>query len=345
MHSSRHAAHAGADAPRPRLGDRVEAALEQRSDLAAELERGAAEEKERESRRSGALRRTAFWLVVSAVSLYLVAPAVIDVLGSWRQIVELPLAWLAVMAVLQAAALACMWWLQRIAIHVPAWRPVIASQLAGNSLAKIAPGGGAMGAALQYRMLVASGTPPGQAAAGLTAASLLTLAVVLALPVLALPAILRGGIEPDLLAATIIGLGVFVLLFAAGATCVASDRPLLWVGRTVQRVRNRLRRGSAPLERLPQRLIAERDRILTTVGARLAGRRSSPRSGAGHSTSPVWWRRWRRSTPCRVRGSCCSRSARRSCSRRYRSRPAASASSRPGWRRRWRSRASHRRRR
>ena len=196
-----------ADAPRPRLGDRVEAALEQRSDLAAELERGAAEEKERESRRSGALRRTAFWLVVSAVSLYLVAPAVFDVLGSWRQIVELPLGWLAVMAVLQAAALACMWWLQRIAIHAPSWRPVIASQLAGNSLAKIAPGGGAMGAALQYRMLVTSGTPPGQAAAGLTTAGLLTLAVVLALPVLALPAILRGGIEPDLLAATIIGLG------------------------------------------------------------------------------------------------------------------------------------------
>ena len=255
-----------AEAPRPRLGDRVEAALEQRADLAAELERGAAGEEERESRRSGALRRTAFWLVLSAVSLYLVAPAVFDVLGSWREIVELPLGWLAVMAVLQAAALACAWWLQRIAIHAPTWRPVIASQLAGNSLAKIAPGGGAMGAALQYRMLVAAGTPPGQVASGLTAAGLLTMAVVLALPVLALPAILRGGIEPDLLAATIIGLAVFVLLFVAGATCVASDRPLLWVGRTVQRVRNRLRRRSAPLERLPQRLIAERDRILTTVG-------------------------------------------------------------------------------
>jgi len=255
-----------AEAPRPRLGDRVEAALEQRADLAAELERGAAGEEERESRRSGALRRTAFWLVLSAVSLYLVAPAVFDVLGSWREIVELPLGWLAVMAVLQAAALACAWWLQRIAIHAPTWRPVIASQLAGNSLAKIAPGGGAMGAALQYRMLVAAGTPPGQVASGLTAAGLLTMAVVLALPVLALPAILRGGIEPDLLAATTIGLAVFVLLFVAGATCVASDRPLLWVGRTVQRVRNRLRRRSAPLERLPQRLIAERDRILTTVG-------------------------------------------------------------------------------
>ena len=257
-----------ADAPRPRLGDRVEAALEQRSDLAEELERGAAEQEPRETSRAGTLRRTAFWLAISAVSLYLVAPAVLDVLGSWRQVAEVSPGWLAVMAVLEAAAIACIWWLQRIAIHATAWRPVIASQLAGNSLAKIAPGGGAMGAALQYRMLVAAGTPPGQSAAGLTAATLLTLAVVLALPVLALPAIIRGGVEPDLLEAALIGLAVFVLLFAAGALCVASDRPVLWIGRTVQRVRNRLRRRSPPLERLPQRLISERDRILTTVGRR-----------------------------------------------------------------------------
>jgi putative heme transporter len=257
-----------ADAQRPRLGDRVEAALEQRADLAGELERGAVEQEQRATGRSGALRRMAFWLAVSAVSLYLVAPAVLDVLGSWRQIAELPPEWLAAMAVLEAAALACIWWLQRIAIHGTAWRAVIASQLAGNSLAKIAPGGGAMGAALQYRMLVAAGTPPGQTAAGLTAAGLLTMAVVLALPVLALPAILRGGVEPDLLDATLIGLAVFVALFAAGALCVASDRPLLWIGRTVQRARNRLRRRSRPLERLPQRLVAERDRILATVGRR-----------------------------------------------------------------------------
>ena len=256
-----------ADPTRPSLGDRVEAALEERSDVAAGLERGAAELEQREARRrAGTLRRTAFWLTVSAVSLYLVAPAVLDVLGSWRQIAEVAPGWLAAMALLQAAALGCIWWLQRIAIHTTAWRPVIASQLAGNSLAKIAPGGGAMGAALQYRMLVAAGTPPGRVAAGLTTASLLTLAIVLALPLLALPAILRGGVQPDLLDATLIGLGVFVALFGAGALCVVSDRPLRWIGRLVQRARNRLRRRRPPLERLPQRLISERDRILTTLG-------------------------------------------------------------------------------
>ena len=61
------------------------------------------------------------------------------------------------MAALQVASLACLWALQHVALRARRWRPVITSQLAGNALAKVAPGGGAMGSALQYRMLVQSG--------------------------------------------------------------------------------------------------------------------------------------------------------------------------------------------
>ena len=61
------------------------------------------------------------------------------------------------MVVAQAGALACLWALQRVALHVRGWHAVITSQLAGNALAKVAPGGGAIGAALQYRMLVEAG--------------------------------------------------------------------------------------------------------------------------------------------------------------------------------------------
>ena len=43
---------------------------------------------------------------------------------------------------------------------------------------------------------------------------------------------------------------------------------LRWVGRTIQRVRNRLRRRSEPLRLLPDRLIRERDRITGTLGPR-----------------------------------------------------------------------------
>jgi uncharacterized protein (TIRG00374 family) len=201
------------------------------------------------------------------VSLYLVAPSVLEVLKSWRRIREVGPEWLLVMAALQGATLACLWALQRLALHVRGWYAVASSQLAGNALSKIAPGGGAMGAALQYRMLVQAGLSRAPVVAGLTAASLLVFAVVLALPVLALPALARGAVDRDLLEATVVGLVVFVALFALGVLMVVFDGPLRWVGRAIQRIRNKLRRGTEPLTGLPRRLIRERDRIVGTLGA------------------------------------------------------------------------------
>ena len=49
---------------------------------------------------------------------------------------------------------------------------------------------------------------------------------------------------------------------------LARDGALLWVGRTIQRVRNRLRRSAEPLTGLPERLLAERNRILAILGRR-----------------------------------------------------------------------------
>ena len=245
------------------LGDRIEQALEHRSDVAGEIERG-----ERASPSRGRVVRTVIWLGITAVSLYLVAPALLDTLASWRDLRELAPWWVAAMAALQAAAVVSLWELQRIALHTRDWFAVATSQLAGNGISKAAPGGGAVGAALQYKMLVQSGLARPGAVAGLTAANLLTLGVVLALPVLALPAIVRGAVDRSLVEAAVAGLVVFGVLFAIGASMLALDRPLVWVGRTVQRVRNALRRRSEPAHGLPDRLVAERDRILLTVGPR-----------------------------------------------------------------------------
>jgi uncharacterized protein (TIRG00374 family) len=245
------------------IGDRVERAIEDHADAEREIERG-----EAEARPARSLARTAFWLAVTAVSLYLVAPSLIDVLGSWRDLSQLALAWFPAMAALQGAALACLWLLQRVALRRAAWPDVIESQLAGNALAKIAPGGGALGAALQYRMLVQAGLERGRAVAGLTAANLLTFAIVLALPLLVAPAIIRGGVPRSLVEGTVIGLVAFAVLLAAGVAVLALDGPLAWIGRVVQRVRNRLRRHAPPLTRLPQRLMRERDRLLGTLGPR-----------------------------------------------------------------------------
>lgn len=215
-----------------------------------------------------AVRRRIAWLAVTGVSLYLVAPSLIDVFGSADQLNRIAPLWLLAMAALQAATLVCVWSLQRTALHTRRWRPVIASQLAGGALTKVAPAGGAVGAALQYRMLVEAGYDRGRSVAGITAVNLLTFAVVLVLPVLAIPAIARGGVSRDLVEATIMGLAAFAVIAVFGALALARDTPLHWVGRALQRAHNRIRRRAAPVRDLPDRLLHERDRILTTLGPR-----------------------------------------------------------------------------
>ena len=124
----------------------------------------------------------------------------------------------------------CLWAVQRIALGGGRWPDLIESQLAGNALAKIAPAGGAVGAALQYRMLVEAGHERGRAVAGITAINLLTFAVVLALPVLAVPAFFRGSVDRELLEATLVGVAVFALLLGAGSHCSPSTARWSWSG-------------------------------------------------------------------------------------------------------------------
>src|SRR4051812_10705564 len=151
-------------ASRARVGDRVERAIEDRADVEQVIERGEAQPTPRRS-----LFRRGIWLAITAVSLYLVFPSLLDLFSSWKDLNEFGVGWLGAMAALQLATLACLWALQHVAIRAQAWRPVIASQLAGNALSKVAPGGGAVGAALQYRMLVQAGARPAAGVSGLTA--------------------------------------------------------------------------------------------------------------------------------------------------------------------------------
>src|SRR5215212_1014828 len=98
-------ASAPESAPPPRrLGDRLEQALEHHADVEGEIERGAAKEPARP-----ALVGTVVKLAICGVSLYLVAPSVLDLLASWRDLDQLAPSWLLAMALLQAAAVACMW--------------------------------------------------------------------------------------------------------------------------------------------------------------------------------------------------------------------------------------------
>ncbi len=110
--------------------------------------------------------------------------------------------WFIFALALQVAHFTCTIALQRIALRTKAWFSVTTSQLSGNAISLIVPGGAAFGAATQFRMLAASGSDPATAVGGLTAISILGIGGLLALPIFVLPAIIAGTpIENGLLRA------------------------------------------------------------------------------------------------------------------------------------------------
>jgi uncharacterized protein (TIRG00374 family) len=208
-------------------------------------------------------------LTITAVSLYLLAPALLEVFGAYDRLDDFnPIWWLAMVA-LQIGSYACMWAVQYIAMRTDHWGPVITSQLASNAFGRVVPGGVAAAGAMQYAMLARGGVPAGQAASGMTASSLLVFGVLLALPLLALPAVLFGApVNPGLGRAALIGGVLFVLLFAVGAAALLWDQTLLALGRAAQAVRNRIRRRHQPLTGLPERLLRERNEVREVLGRR-----------------------------------------------------------------------------
>jgi hypothetical protein len=119
--------------------------------------------------------------------------------------------------------------------------------LAGNALAKVAPGGGAMGSALQYRMLVAAGCRPPRGRRP-DRLQLLIFSVVLALPCSRSRRSCAAASSTTCSTRAVVALVVFAIVFGVGALLLTSDRALVWVGRAVQAVRNRLRRRAEPVQ-------------------------------------------------------------------------------------------------
>ncbi len=208
-------------------------------------------------------------VLVAGVTIYLVFPSIAAVFDSFPKLTSLDPIWFSFAVVLQVAHFACTISLQRIALRTKAWFSVTTSQLSGNAISLIVPGGAAFGAATQFRMLATAGNDPATAVAGLTAFSLLGIAGLLALPIFVLPAILAGTpIADGLLHAALLGLAAFVLFAGFGALVLTLDGPLRWAGGVVQAVRNRVKRKAAPMTGLSDRLVFERNRIRAVLGRR-----------------------------------------------------------------------------
>jgi len=213
------------------------------------------------------MRRRIIGLVITAVALYGVAPAVIDVLGGYKDLDRVSPAWWIAVIVTQVAGWVALWDVQRLALHTKNWFAIATSQLASGSLGRVVPGGAAATAALQYRMLWQAGLSRPAVATGLAAGSILLLGALASLPLLAVPALIAGRKIPNgLLNAGILALVIFVFLFALGALLLVSDRVVRWVGRTTTRLLKRVRPRRPAPKNLPERLSEQRKLVRRTLG-------------------------------------------------------------------------------
>jgi hypothetical protein len=214
-----------------------------------------------------AVVKRAAMVAVAGIAIYLVFPAITEVLASWPRLSTLNPWWLFAAIAAEVAHFTCTFALQRLALRTRAWFPVITSQLAGNAVSLIVPGGAAAGAAVQFRMLETSGRDTSSTVGGLAAFSLLGVGGLLALPVFALPVVLGGApTNRGLVNAAILGAVAFVVFTAFGAVVLAYDAPLRWAGRVVQRLRNWALRKRPPLEGLDHILIAQRNDVRAVLG-------------------------------------------------------------------------------
>jgi uncharacterized membrane protein YbhN (UPF0104 family) len=206
-------------------------------------------------------------LLVTGVSLYLLLPSLIAVFSPWRSLSHLTWYWVALALVSEGACFILLWQLDRIALHVQSWFVVASSQLAGNAVGKIVPGGGATATAFMVEMLRRAGVAVGQAASALAASTSLQVETRLALPVVALPAIVAGTpIAHSLATSAYLGLAVLILLAVVGVLAFVFDRPLALAGRALQGGLNGSVRRRRKITDLPRRLLAQRDFVRATIG-------------------------------------------------------------------------------
>jgi hypothetical protein len=157
--------------------------------------------------------------------------------------------------------------MQRVAFHATSWFAVGTAQLTSGAVGSVVPGGAATAGASAHGMLTKAGVRREDVAPGIAASTIASTAVVFAMPVLALPAIIGGVAAPDGLVQTLyVGIAGFVAVAVLAACTFGRDAPLRLVGRAAGWVIRRLKRDAAA--DLPERLLAQRNRMKETFGRR-----------------------------------------------------------------------------
>jgi hypothetical protein len=215
------------------------------------------------------LRRLTLF-AVAGIGLYIVWPSLLSVFSAWPQLGDLNPAWFGAMFLLEAGSFGCAWALLRVSLHSDVWFRIAASQLTGNAVSRVLPGGAATGGALQFQMLVgAGGMDATRVATGLAVASIMSTATLFALPLLTVPVMIWGAPVPrELRSAALLGIGLSLLMIGAGALLLSTERPLRVIGHAIERVLKLVRRKGPPAQGLPDRLVRERDLVRDHLGSK-----------------------------------------------------------------------------
>jgi hypothetical protein len=205
-------------------------------------------------------------VIIAGLSLYVVLPALVRVISSWPRLSSLSLWWFALAVLAEVLSFVCAMALLRLVLRTGGWFAVVTAGLAGNAVTNTLPGGDAVGASVQFRMLEASGIDSVQAGGGLAVSSIIGIAGLFSLPIFALPVLVGGSVSSGLVHAAELGVVGFVLIAALGAVLLSTDKPLLLLGRGLQWVIKKLPRLKRTSDDLPTRLVKERDLVRTDLG-------------------------------------------------------------------------------
>src|SRR5207253_2442370 len=108
-------------------------------------------------------------VVAGAISLWLLRSSLAAVYGDLGNVVAVDARWLAAILACEAASFVAAWELNRLALRTDGWFDVAVAQLAGNAASNMVPAGGAVGAAVQLRVLSSAGYEMTRAATSLGA--------------------------------------------------------------------------------------------------------------------------------------------------------------------------------
>lgn len=209
-------------------------------------------------------------LLIAAFALYGLAPQLLDMWDTVPKLRSISIVWFAAMILLESGSYVCAWALTRVALPQVSWFVAGTAQLVSNAVAKVLPGGAAVGGATGFRMLSVSGIDKGSAGAALTANAIISNGVLFCLPMVALLGSIVGAPVPRGLDRVAWGGALlFLVLFAFGYVIVRHDRPLRAFGDLLERgarpILRRLHRDGGPTA---DGLVRQRDEMVAGLGAR-----------------------------------------------------------------------------